>query len=198
MPKRINFFELFGINKEYVITVSKNSDGSKKEEKEPRFRLVGFMDMYMGEELAPLNAIRKDLEKVKKERAEMNRTLDVMNKSPFSKFSVFLLIIAIILLSFGILTLSKILPLPEEQIGIAVALVIFGSLALIGSILVAVFRGKKKRELLTRKEEILRQDQDLQNREAEIDSKVPQWYKNALWSAEGYVLRNATQRYELK
>ena len=188
----------FGISEEYIITVSKNSDGSKKEEKEKRFRFTGFVDTYVGHELDSLNLVREDLKNIKKERAEMNRTLNIMNKSPFAPISIFLLIIAVILLAFGILTLAKILPLPASQIGIAIALVIIGSLALAGSILLAVLRGKKKKALLARQEEILRQDQDLANRESEIDKRVPQWYKDALWTAEGNVVKNASQRHTLK
>ena len=188
----------FGISTEYVVTVSKNSDGSRKEEKEKRFRFTGFVDTYVGSELDSLHAVREDLEKVKKERAEMNRTLNIMYKSAFAPISIFLLIIATILLAFGILTLSKVLPLPSEQIGIAIALVIVGTLSLAGSILLAVFRGKKKKALLERKDDILKEDQELKAKEQEIDARVPQWYKNALWTAEGYYIKNATQRYELK
>ena len=141
--------------------------------------------------------MRQDLKNIQKERAEMNRTLNVMNKSPFAPISVFLLLIAIFVLTFGILTLAGILPLPDEQKGIAVVLVIIGALALTGSILLAVLRGKKKKSLLERKEEILKQDQDLQIREKEIDARVPQWYKDALWTAEGNVVKNATQRHTL-
>ena len=187
----------FGISTEYVVTVSKNSDGTKKESKEKRYRFTGFVDMYVGNELEPLNLVRQDLRNIQKERAEMNRTLNVMNKSPFAPISVFLLLIAIFVLTFGILTLAGILPLPDEQKGIAVVLVIIGALALTGSILLAVLRGKKKKSLLERKEEILKQDQDLQIREKEIDARVPQWYKDSLWTAEGNIVKNATKRHTL-
>lgn len=188
----------FGISEEYVITVSKGSDGVKKEEKEKRFRFTGFMNVYVGEELEPLNQVREDLKNVKKEREEMNRTLKIMNKSAFAPISIFLLIVALITLAFGILTLVKVLPLPASQIGIAIALTIAGSLALSGSIVLAIFRHKKKMLLLAMKEEILRQDADLAEREKAIDRKVPSWYKDALWKAEGNVLSNASQRHELK
>ena len=188
----------FGVNKEYIITVLKNSDGTKKEEKEPRYRLVGFMDMYVGKELESLNLVREDLKKLKKEREEMNRTLNIMRKSAFAPISVLLLCIALFTLVFGILTLAHILPLPPEQIGIAVALVIIGTLSLTGSILLAVFRGKKKKELLSREGQIVAQDNELKAREAELDSKVPQWYKDALWKAEGNYIKNASQKHELK
>ena len=39
---------------------------------------------------------------------------------------------------------------------------------------------------------------ELQARETELDNKVPQWYKDALWTAEGNVVKNASQRHELK
>ena len=187
-----------GVNKEYVITVTKNSDGSKKEEKEPRYRIIGFMDMYVGKELESLELVRADLKKLKKEREEMNRTLNIMRKSAFAPISVFLLLVSLVLLTFGILTLAKILPLPPEQIGIAVVLVIVGTLALAGSIVLAVFRGKKKRELLSREGQIIAQDNELQAREAELDSRVPQWYKDALWRAEGNVLKNKKVSLTLK
>ena len=187
----------FGISEEYVYTVSKNSDGSKNEEKEKRYRFTGFVDTYVGDELNSLLEVREDLEKIKKERAEMNRTLKIMNKSPFAPISIFLLIVALITLTFGVLTLAKILPLPEEQIFIAVILTVVGALCLGGSILLAVLRGKKKRELLNNKEEVLKQDQDLKAREQEIDLRVPQWYKDALWTYEGNTIRNRTQRYTL-
>ena len=188
----------FGISTEYVVTVSKNSDGSRKEEKEKRFRFTGFVDTYVGSELDSLHGVREDLEKVKKERAEMNRTLNVMNKSAFAPISILLLGIAVFTLVFGILTLAGILPLPPEQKGIAIALVIVGALALVGSILLAIFRGKKKKALLEKKDEILAQDNDLQKREHEIDERVPQWYKDALWSAEDNVVKNALQIHTLK
>ena len=188
----------FGINKEYVITVSKNSDGSKKEEKEPRYRLVGFMDMYVGNELEPLELVRADLKKTKKEREEMDRTLNVMKKSAFAPISLFLLLVSVFVLTFGVLTLAHILPLPPEQIGIAIALVIVGSLCLAGSIALAVLRLKKKKALLAREDEILNQDQELKARETELDSRVPQWYKDALWSYEGNTFKNVSQRHTLK
>ena len=188
----------FGILDEYVYTVTKNSDGSSKEEKEKVFRFTGFMDMYVGNELESLNAVREDLKKAKKDREEMNRTLKIMNKPAFAPISILLLCVAIITLAFGILTLAKVLPLPPEQIGIAIALVVVGTLALAGSIVLAVLRSNKKKALLARKDEILKEDQDLQAREKEIDSRTPQWYKDALWTAEGNVLKNASQRHELK
>ena len=188
----------FGISEEYSVTVTKNSDGTTKEEKEKRYRFTGFVDTYVGEELAPLQLVRNDLENIKKERAEMNRTLKVMNKSAFAPISILLLGIAVFTLLFGILTLAGILPLPPEQKGIAIALVIVGALALVGSILLAIFRGKKKKALLEKKDEILAQDNDLQKREHEIDERVPQWYKDALWSAEGNVVKNALQSHTLK
>ena len=188
----------FGISEEYSITVTKNSDGSTKEEKEKRYRFTGFVDTYMGDELKPLLDVREDLENVKKERAEMNRTLNVMNKSAFAPISILLLGVAVFTLIFGILTLAGILPLPPEQIGISIALVIVGSLSLVGSILLFIFRLKKKKALLEKKDEILAQDQALQNKEKEIDERVPTWYKEALWTAEGNTIKNFSQSHTLK
>ena len=188
----------FGISTEYAITVTKNSDGTKNETKEKRFRFTGFVDTYVGKELDSLNLVRADMQKLKKEREEMNRTLNVLNKSAFAPISIFLLIVGILTFAFGFLTLIKVLPLPPEQIGIAVVLTIVGVLALAGSILLAIFRSKKKKALQARRGEIERNDQNLQAREAELDSRVPQWYKDALWSAEGKVIKNASQRHELK
>ena len=128
----------------------------------------------------------------------MNRTLNVMNKSAFAPISILLLGVAIVTLVLGVLTLAKVLPLPPEQIGIAIALVIVGTLALAGSIVLAVFRSKKKKALLDNKDEILKQDEDLKAREKDIDNRVPRWYKDALWTAEGKVVKNASQRHELK
>ena len=152
----------------------------------------------MGDELKPLLDVREELENVKEERAEMNRTLNVMNKSAFAPISILLLGIAVFTLVFGILTLAGILPLPPEQIGIAIALVIVGALALIGSILLFIFRLKKKKGLLAKKDEILAQDQELQNKENEINKRVPQWYKDALWTAEGNTIKNVNQKHVLK
>ena len=142
--------------------------------------------------------MREDLEKVKHERADMNRTLNVMNKSPFAPISIFLLAIAIVTLTLGILTLAKVLPIPSGQLGIAIALTVVGVLASAGSILLAVFRNKKKQALLEKKDEIIKKDQDLQAKEKEIDNRVPQWYKDALWSSEGNFIKNASQRIEVK
>ena len=189
----------FGISDEYVYTVTKNSDGStKNEEKEKHYRFTGFMDMYVGEELDSLNQVREDLAKSKKDRQEMNRTLNIMNKSAFAPISILLLCVAVFTLVFGILTLANVLPLPKEQIGIAIALTVVGVLSLGGSIALAVLRSQKKKALLIRKDEILKQDQELQDREKEIDKRTPAWYKDALWTAEGKVIKNATQRFELK
>ena len=188
----------FGISQEYSITVTKRSDGSKSEVKEKRYRFTGMMNMYVGDELDSLNAVKGDLENAKKERAEMNRTLNIMNKSAFAPISILLLGIAIFTLVFGILTLAGVLPLPKSQIGIAIALVVVGTFALAGSIVLAVFRSKKKKMLLEKKDEILKQDQDLQAKEKEIDNRVPQWYKDALWTVEGNAIKNALQRHELK
>lgn len=188
----------FGIIDEYVITVSKNSDGSKKEEKEKRYRFTGFVDTYMGDELEPLNQVREEIKALKGEREEMNRTLKVMNKSPFAPISILLMCVALITLTFGILTLAGILPLPPEQIAIAIILVVVGSLALGGSITLTVLRARKKKALLARKDEILQSEQNLKNREADLDRRTPQWYKDALWRAEGNTIRNATQCHTLK
>ena len=129
---------------------------------------------------------------------EMNRTLNVMNKSAFAPISIFLLIVAVITLVLGILTLAKVLPLPAGQIPIAIVLVVVGVLALAGSIVLAIFRSKKKKALLERKDEILKQDEELKEKERNIDSRTPEWYKDALWSAEGNVFKNKSQRHELK
>ena len=188
----------FGISEEYVVTVGKNSDGSTSEEKEKRYRFTGFVDTYVGDELKPLLDVREDLEKVKKERAEMNRTLNIMNKPAFAPISILFLGVAVVTLLLGILTLVGALPLPKEQIGISIALVIVGALALAGSIVLAVFRNKKKQALLANKDEILSNNQKLETKEKEIDKKVPQWYKDALWSAEGNMVKNASQSHVLK
>ena len=188
----------FGISEEYLITVSKNSDGTKKEEKEKRFRFTGFMNMHTGPELDALKQVRDDLENVKKERAEMNRTLNVMNKSAFAPISIFLLAIAIVTLVLGILTIAKVLPLPAAQLGIAIALTVVGTLALAGSIVLAVFRHKKKMLLLADRDSILRKDEELREKEQQIDKRVPNWYKDALWTAQGNTIKNASQQFELK
>ena len=188
----------FGISTEYVVTVSKNSDGTKKEEKEKRFRFTGFVDTFVGEELNSLNAVREELKAVKKEREEMNRTLNIMNKSAFAPISIFLLFIALFTLTFGILTLANILPLPAGQIPIAIVLTIVGALALGGSIALFILRLRKKKALLANEGEILRKDEELKNKENEIDARVPQWYKDALWHAEGNQLINSSQRHILK
>ena len=188
----------FGINNEYVITVSKNSDGSKNEEKERVYRIIGFVDTYVGDELKSLELVREDMKAVKKEREEMNRTLNILNKSAFAPISIFLLIIAVFTLTFGILTLAKVLPLPAGQIPIAIVLVVVGALALGGSIATFLLRRKKKIALLNNKEEILKNDEELKQKEQDIDKRVPQWYKDALWKAEGNTFKNATQQHTLK
>ena len=187
-----------GINPEYVITVTKNSDGSTKEEKERVYRIIGFANMMVGPELESLNAVKEEMKTAKKEREEMNRTLNVMNKSAFAPISILLLCVAIFTLAFGILTLARILPLPAGQIPIAIVLVVVGVLALAGSIVLAIFRNNKKKALLERKDEILKQDEELKEKERSIDSRTPQWYKDALWTAEGNVFKNKSQRFELK
>ncbi len=188
----------FGINNEYLITVSKKSDGTTSEEKERVYRIIGFVDTYVGEELKPLELVREDLKAAKKEREEMNRTLNIMNKSAFAPLSIFLLIVAIITLTLGILTLAKVLPLPAGQIPIAIALTVVGALCLGGAIAAFILRRKKKLELLNNKEEILKNDEALKQKEQDIDKRTPQWYKDALWSYEGNTFKNATQKHTLK
>lgn len=188
----------FGINEEYSTTVTKNSDGSTSETKEKYYRFTGFVDTYVGDELAPLTLVREDLRNVQKEREEMNRTLNIMNKSAFAPISIFLLAVAIVTLLLGILTVSNILPLPAGQLPIAIVLIVVGALALAGSIALAILRGNKKKALLANKDEINKQDEDLKNKENEINKRVPSWYKDALWSAEGNTIKNATQKHILK
>ena len=188
----------FGINEEYLITVSKNSDGTKSESKQKVYRLVGFVNTCVGDELDSLNEVREDLKATKKEREEMNRTLNVMNKSAFAPISILLLAVAIFTLVFGILTLAKVLPLPAGQIPVAVALVVIGALSLAGSIALFILRKKKKNALLARKDEILSSDEQLKVKEREVEERTPAWYKKALWSAEGNTFKNASQRFELK
>ena len=188
----------FGINPEYVITVTKNSDGTTKEEKERVYRIVGFANMMVGEELDSLNAVKEEIKSSKKEREEMNRTLNVINKSAFAPISIFLLAIAVFTLVFGILTLAKVLPLPAGQIPIAIVLVVVGVLALAGSIVLAILRKKKKKALLERKDEILKQDEELKEKERSVDARTPKWYKDALWRAKGNTFKNASQQHTLK
>ena len=188
----------FGINPEYVTTVTKKSDGTTETEKERVYRIIGFVNMVTGPELDALNNVKDEMKATKKEREEMNRTLNVMNKSAFAPISIFLLAVAVFTLVFGILTLAKVLPLPAGQLPIAIVLTVVGVLALAGSVVLAVLRSQKKKALLERKDEILKQDQDLKEKESSVSSRTPQWYKDALWKAEGNVVKNASQRHELK
>ena len=188
----------FGINPEYVTTVTKKSDGTTETEKERVYRIIGFVNMVTGPELDALNNVKDEMKAVKKEREEMNRTLNVMNKSAFAPISIFLLAVAVFTLVFGILTLAKVLPLPAGQLPIAIVLTVVGVLALAGSIVLAVLRSNKKKALLERKEEILKQDQDLKEKESSVSNRTPQWYKDALWTSEGNTFKNASQRHTLK
>ena len=188
----------FGINNEYVTTVTKNSDGSTTSEKQRVYRIIGFVDTYVGEELDSLNAVKEEIKTTKKEREEMNRTLNIMNKSAFAPISIFLLCIAVITLVLGILTLAKVLPLPAGQLPIAIVLTVVGVLALGGSIALFILRKNKKAKLLENKDEILSKDEELKERERNLDSRTPEWYKDALWTAEGNVFKNKSQRFELK
>ena len=188
----------FGINNEYVTTVTKNSDGSTTSEKQRVYRIIGFVDTYVGEELDSLNAVKEEIKTTKKEREEMNRTLNIMNKSAFAPISIFLLCVAVITLVLGILTLAKVLPLPAGQLPIAIVLTVVGVLALGGSIALFILRKNKKAKLLENKDEILSKDEELKERERNLDSRTPEWYKDALWTAEGNVFKNKSQRHELK
>lgn len=187
------FFDI-GVNPEYVTHVTVNSDGSKSSSKERVYRIIGFVDMYVGNELDPLNAVREEIKNLKKERVEMNKNLNIMNKSLFTPFVIFLLIVALITLTLGILTLANILPLPAGQVPIAIVLTIVGVLALGGAITIMVLRGKKKKELLSRKDEVRKQDDELKAKEMDLSGRTPQWYKDALWSADGVIVKNATMQ----
>lgn len=188
----------FGISEEYSITVSKHSDGSTSETKEKRYRFTGMAEAYTGEELDSLNAVRDDMRHLKSERDEMNRTLNVLNKPAFAPLSILLLGVGIITLLLGVLTLVGVLPLPAGQIPIAVVLTVVGVLALGGSFAAFFLRRKKKIELTAKKDEILKSDEELKAKEKELDSRVPQWYKDAMWKAEGNTFYNASQRHTLK
>ena len=188
----------FGINPEYVTTVTKKSDGTTETEKERVYRIIGFVNMVTGPELDALNNVKDEMKATKKEREEMNRTLNVMNKSAFAPISIFLLAVAVFTLAFGILTLAKVLPLPAGQLPIAIVLTVVGVLALAGSIVLAVLRSNKKKALLERKDEILKQDQDLKEKESSVSNRTPQWYKDALWTSEGNTFKNSSQRHTLK
>ena len=188
----------FGINNEYVVTVSKNSDGTTSETKKRVYRIIGFVDTYVGDELNSLNEVREDLKAVKKEREEMNRTLNVMNKSAFAPISILLLGIAIFTLVFGVLTLARVLPLPDGQMPIAIVLTIVGALCLGGSFALFFLRRNKKKALLAKKDEILNADEELKNKENDIDKRVPQWYKDALWSVSGNTFKNFSQQHTLE
>ena len=188
----------FGINPEYVTTVTKKSDGTTETEKERVYRIIGFVNMVTGPELDALNNVKDEMKATKKEREEMNRTLNVMNKSAFAPISIFLLAVAVFTLAFGILTLAKVLPLPAGQLPIAIVLTVVGVLALAGSIVLAVLRNNKKKALLERKDEILKQDQDLKEKESSVSNRTPQWYKDALWTSEGNTFKNSSQRHTLK
>lgn len=186
-----------GVNEEYSISVTKNSDGSTSETKEKRYRIVGLVDTYVGGELDSLNLVREELKAVKEERKEMNRTLNVMNKSAFAPISIFLLLVGIITFALGLLTLIKVLPLPAGQIPIAVVLLIVGALALAGSIALFIMRLNKKKALLVKKDEILKQDDELKEKEQGIDRRTPRWYKDSLWTAEGNTFKNSRQTFKL-
>ena len=187
-----------GISEEYINHVTKNSDGTTTNEKEKVFRVIGFVDMMIGSELDSLNAVKEEMKMVKEERKELNRTLNIMNKSAFAPISILLFAIAIITLSLGILTLAGVLPLPPEQLPIAIVLTILGSLALAGSIVLFVFRRKKKLALLAEKDEINNQDAKLKEREANVESRTPRWYKDAIWRVEGNTIINSCNRLTLK
>ena len=187
-----------GINPEYVTTVTKNSDGSTTSEKERVYRIIGFVDTYVGEELNSLNAVKEEIKSTKKEREEMNRTLNIMNKSAFAPISIFLLCVAVITLVLGILTLAKVLPLPAGQLPIAIVLTVVGVLALGGSIALFILRKNKKAKLLENKDEILSKDEELKERERNLDSRTPQWYKDALWTASGNTFKNSFEQHILK
>ena len=188
----------FGINNEYVTTVTKNSDGSTTSEKQRVYRIIGFVDTYVGEELDSLNAVKEEIKTTKKEREEMNRTLNIMNKSAFAPISIFLLCVAVITLVLGILTLAKVLPLPAGQLPIAIVLTVVGVLALGGSIALFILRKNKKAKLLETKDEILSKDEELKERERNLDSRTPQWYKDALWTASGNTFKNSFEQHILK
>ena len=56
----------------------------------------------------------------------------------------------------------------------------------------------KKKALLERKDEILKQDEELKEKERSVDARTPKWYKDALWRAEGNTFKNASQQHTLK
>ena len=47
------------------------------------------------------------------------------------------------------------------------------------------------------KDEILKSDSKLKAKEDEVNSRVPQWYKDALWTSEGNTFKNSRQTFKL-
>lgn len=187
-----------GVNEEYVNTVSRNSDGSTRTEKEKVFRIIGFVDCKEGPELDEYTKVKDERKALKKEREELDRKLKLLNGKAFGPLSIFLMCVGLFCLFFGIMTIARVLPLPEEQKGIAIALIIVGALAAAGCVLATVFRSKKVKALQANRPEIEKADASLKERESSVDSKTPAWYKDALWEAKGDLLINKTAQFTLR
>lgn len=185
-----------GISTEYVTTTVVNSDGTKSYRKEKRYRIMGFVDTVSQSEVEALKSVKKEMNAMKNARDAMNRKLNIMNKRPFAPLSVLLLCSGILMFALGILTITGVLPLPSEQKTIALVLTILGAVCIAGSFITYAVRKKKKTALLAIKDQVLKEDAELVEKERAFDVKVPDWYKKAHWHVEGSTLFNSANRFE--
>lgn len=191
-------FSHIGVNPETVTTVSRSSDGNTTKTTETVYRLVGLADAVDGEELEEFNAWKAKHDPLKKKRTDLNYTLALLNGKPMNKLSIFMFIVSVVFLAFGLLTLFKVLPLPESQIGIAIGLVIAGALLDAGAILVIVLRAKKIKKLNERRDEIEKEDASLKAEEDALKSEEPSWYGRALFTYKGTLVSNSQVQWDLK
>ena len=190
-------FERTNILTEYVTTVTKNSDGSSSEKKEPVWRIFGLAESCTELEMNDFYGWKQKNDVAKKEREELDRSLKLLNGKAFGPLSIFLAIVGMICATLGILTVSKVLPLPEEQIFIAIILIVVGLLSICGCVLATVLRSKKIKGLQSQRSSLEEKDAQLKERELELKGEEPTWHAEAIFQYKDKLVWNAHRTFEI-
>ena len=191
-------FKDIGVNPEAVTTVSYSSDGTKREEKETVYRFIGLGEVVDEEQINELKEWTSRRETLKKERDELNRKLTYLNGKPFGPLSILLLCVGLFCGILGILTVAKVLPIPEEQNVIPIILIIVAVLAIAGCVLATVLRTKKIKGMQANRVEIEDADKALKDKENNFENDEPLWHKNAIFRIENDTLVNNDTTFKLE
>lgn len=190
-------FEHIGIMTEYVKTVTKNSDGTTSEKREPVWRFMGLAESANEQEMSDLIQWKAKRDELKPQLEESERRFKLLNGKAFGPLSVFLLIAGLICGVLGVLALAKVLPIPPEQIGISIGLTIGGVVCIGGAVLAAVLRGKKIKGMQGDRASIEETYSKLKEKEMELKGEEPTWHAEAIFQYKDKMVYNAHRTFEL-